>query len=54
MKQAGEIIHCVAHNKVKGEGLVEFSKWKDLQWALEHFHDTKLSGRNLKISEIID
>ena len=54
MKQAGEIVECVAHASVKGEGVVEFAKWKDLKWALENFHDTKLCGRNLRLSEIVD
>ena len=54
MKQAGEILHCQAHENVKGVGIVQFARWQDLKWALEHFHDTKLSGRNLKLSEIIE
>merc|ERR1712048_1090085 len=51
MKQAGEILYCQAHDNVKGVGIVQFARWLDLKWALDHFHDTKLSGRNLKLSE---
>ena len=51
--EAGEVLECSAHSGgIRGEGMVEFARWRDLKWALDHFHDTKLCGRNLKLSEI--
>ena len=53
--EAGEVLECSAHpGGLRGEGFVEFARWRDLKWALEHFHDTKLCGRNLKLSEIVN
>ena len=53
--EAGEVLECSAHSGgIRGEGMVEFARWRDLKWALDHFHDTKLCGRNLKLSEIVD
>ena len=54
MKEAGEVLTCEAHKERKGEGVVEYSRWKDLAWALKNLHHTKISGRTISLTEMKD
>jgi len=45
MKAAGELLYCEVHQEVRGEGVVQFSRWRDLLWALKHLHLTKISEK---------
>ena len=54
MKVAGKVVHCEVHHEVKGEGVVEFSRWRSLVWALKNLHLTKISGRTIRLTEIKD
>ena len=54
MKEAGEVVMCEAHQERKGEGVVEYSRWRDMSWALKHLHLTKISGRTISLTEMKD
>ena len=54
MKKAGEVVWCEAHKERKGEGEVEYGRWRDMAWALRHLHLTKISGRTIQLTEIKD
>ena len=54
MKEAGEVVMCEAHKERKGEGVVEYSRWRDLAWALKNLHLTKISGRTISLTEMKD
>ena len=54
MKEAGEVVMCEAHKERKGEGVVEYSRWRYLAWALKNLHLTKISGRTIALTEIKD
>ena len=54
MKAAGEVVMCSAHQEKKGEGLVEYSRWREMAWALHNLHLTKISGRTIQLTEIKD
>ena len=54
LAQAGDITECEVHSSVRGEGVVQFARYQDMRWALEQFHDSKLSGRNIKLTEILE
>ena len=54
MKEAGEVVMCEAHNERKGEGVVEYSRWRHLVWALKNLHLTKISGRTISLTEMKD
>ena len=52
MKQAGEVLYCKAHHDRRGEGMVEFYRKEDMQWALDKLEDSKLDGKRIKLTEI--
>ena len=54
MMKAGDILACQAHIKTKGYGEVEFRSWRNLTWALDHLDDTKLCGRNIQLTEVME
>lgn len=54
MKEAGELAVCEAHKERKGEGLVEYYRWRDMAWALQYLQHIKISGRTIQLTEIKD
>ena len=54
MKQAGEVLYCKAHHDRRGEGMVEFYRKEDLEWALDRLEDTKFDGKRIKLTEMRD
>lgn len=51
MKQAGEVLYCKAHHERQGEGMVEFQKRGDMEWALDKLDNTELDGRRIRINQ---
>lgn len=51
MKKAGEILYCKAHHERQGEGMVEFHKKSDMEWALDRLDGTELDGRKIRVRE---
>jgi len=51
MKQAGEVSYCKAHDERPGEGMVEFQRKDDMEWALDKLDGTELDGRRLRLSQ---
>ena len=54
MKQAGEVLYCKAHHDRRGEGMVEFYRKEDMEWALDRLEDTKFDGKRIKLTEMRD
>jgi len=52
MKKAGEVLYCKAHHERQGEGMVEFYKKADMEWALDRLDGTELDGRKIKVREM--
>ena len=52
MKKAGEVLYCKAHHERSGEGMVEFVKKSDMEWALDRLDGTDLDGRKIRIREV--
>jgi len=52
MKQAGEVLYCKTHHDRRGEGMVEFYRKEDMEWALDRLDDTKFDGKRIKLSEM--
>jgi len=50
MKQAGDVLYCKAHHDRQGEGMVEFQKKGDMEWAMDKLDNTELDGRRIRIS----
>jgi len=50
MKQAGEVLYCKAHHDRQGEGMCEFQKRGDMEWAMDKLDNTELDGRRIRIS----
>merc|ERR1712013_947654 len=44
MKQAGEVLYCKAHHDRQGEGMVEFQKRGDMEWAIDKLDSTELAS----------
>ena len=51
MKKAGEVLYCKAHHERTGEGVVEFFKKADMEWALDRLDGTELDGRRISVIE---
>jgi len=49
MRSAGEVTYADAHKSRKNEGVVEFSRYEDVQNAIDKLDDTELNGRRIKI-----
>jgi len=49
MKQAGEVLYCKAHHDRQGEGMVEFQKRGDMEWAIDKLDSTELDGRRIRV-----
>jgi len=49
MRSAGEVTYADAHKSRKNEGVVEFSRYDDVQNAIDKLDDTELNGRRIKI-----
>ena len=52
MKQAGEVLYCKTHHDRRGEGMVEFYRKEDMEWALDRLEDTKFVGKRIKLTEM--
>jgi len=52
MKKAGEVLYCKAHHERQGEGMVEFFKKGDMEWALDRLDGTELDGRKIRVREL--
>ena len=52
MKKAGEVLYCKAHHERQGEGMVEFYKKGDMEWALDRLDGTELDGRKIRVREM--
>ena len=52
MKQAGEVLYCKAHHERAGEGMVEFYKRGDMEWALARLDGVELDGRRIQLREV--
>ena len=52
MKKAGEVQYCKAHHERTGEGMVEFLKKSDMEWAVDKLDGTDLGGRKIRIREL--
>ena len=37
-----------------GEGMVEFYRKEDMEWALDRLEDTKFDGKRIKLTEMRD
>ena len=51
MKKAGEVLYCKAHHERAGEGVVEFFKKADMEWALDRLDGTELDGKRITVTE---
>jgi len=49
MKKAGEVLYCKAHHERTGEGIVEFFKKADMEWALDRLDGTELDGKTISV-----
>ena len=53
MKKAGEVLYCKAHHERQGEGMVEFYKKTDMEYAIDRYDGTELDGRKIRVREAI-
>jgi len=50
-RQAGEITYTNAHNQRPGEGVVEFLRKDDLEYALDKFDGEEIDSKKIKLVE---
>jgi arginine/serine-rich splicing factor 4/5/6 len=50
-RQCGEITYTNAHNQRPGEGVVEFGKKDDLEYALDKLDNEEIDGKRIKLVE---
>ena len=51
LQEAGEVLYCKAHHERAGEGVVEFFKKADMEWALDRLDGTELDGKRITVTE---
>ena len=49
MDKYGEVNHVDAHHYRRNEGVVEFARKKDMEYAIKKFDGTELNGRKIKL-----
>lgn len=49
MEKCGEVNYCDAHHYRRNEGVVEFSRKKDMEYAIKKFEGKELNGRKIKL-----
>jgi len=50
-RQCGEITYTNAHNQRPGEGVVEFGKKDDLEYALDKLDNEEIDGKRIRLVE---
>ncbi|CAH0559159.1 unnamed protein product [Brassicogethes aeneus] len=51
MGKAGEVAYADAHNIHRNEGIVEFTSYDDMKYAIEKLDNTDLNGRKIRLTE---
>jgi len=51
MRQAGEVTYTNCHDNRSGEGVAEFAKRSDMEYALDKLDGAELGGRRIKLYE---